>query len=208
MRGMRVADGLTSGSISIILPTFEFGGGSVDLSLDYDPAVNAAGGGNPGVTASRASGMGSGYAVGAKIGIGPVTAYAAHATESSTVVTDANDGQNVMVQLVANLGSISIGAGEWYANEENGGNDYSTSGMSVAFNVNDDLSVGYGDRSETYDAQSATIADVTMDSQKLEFAYTMGSMALKGYQIETDNPGWDSDAQADEVTEIAVNFAF
>ena len=38
--------------------------------------------------------------------------------------------------------------------------------ISVVFNVNDDLSVGYGDRSETYDAQSATIADVTMESQE------------------------------------------
>ena len=36
----------------------------------------------------------------------------------------------------------------------------------------------------------------------------MGSMALKGYQIETDNPGWDSDAASDEVTELSLTFSF
>ena len=207
VRGTRVADGLTSGSISIILPTFEFGGGSLDVSLDYDPAVNAAGGGNPGVTASRASGMGSGYAVGAKIGIGPVTAYAAHATESSTVVTDANDGQNVMVQLVANLGSISIGAGEWYANEENGGNDYSTTGMSVAFNVNDDLSMSYGELEDTREAQGATSA-VATEVKSIQVAYSMGSMAVKAKRVETDNPYNQTTNNSTEHTEISVSFTF
>ena len=53
-----------------------------------------------------------------------------------------------------------------------------------------------------------TVADVDMDSTSIQFAYTMGSMSIKGYQTDTDNPGWDSDAQSHEVTEIAVNFAF
>jgi hypothetical protein len=33
-------------------------------------------------------------------------------------------------------------------------------------------------------------------------------MSISGYQTDTDNPGWDSDASSDEVTELAVNFAF
>ena len=47
-----------------------------------------------------------------------------------------------------------------------------------------------------------------MSSTSIQFAYTMGSMSIKGYQTDTDNPGWDSDAKSDEVTELAVNFAF
>ena len=80
--------------------------------------------------------------------------------------------------------------------------------VSIAFNVNDDLSVGYGERTETYNAQAESTADVDMESKKIEFAYTMGSMALKGYQIDTDNPGWDANASSDEVTELSLTFSF
>ena len=85
--------------------------------------------------------------------------------------------------------------------------------MSIAFNVNENLSVSWGELEETYDAQSnvkggTEIADVEMSSTSIQFAYTMGSMSIKGYQTDTDNPGWDSDAKSDEVTELAVNFAF
>ena len=81
--------------------------------------------------------------------------------------------------------------------------------MSVAFNVNENFSVSYGDLTETYDAQDmGTIADVDMTSKSIQFAYTMGGMSVKGYQTDTDNPGWDSDASSDEVIELAVNFAF
>ena len=81
--------------------------------------------------------------------------------------------------------------------------------MSIAFNVNDSLSFSWSELTETYDEQDmGTVADVDMDSTSIQFAYTMGSMSIKGYQTDTDNPGWDSDAKSDEVTEIAVNFAF
>ena len=207
VRGTRLADGLTSGSISIILPTFEFGGGTVDVSVDYDPAANAAGGGNPGVTASRAASTGSGHAVGAKIGFGPVTLYGGYAEEESTKGTDANDGQNVMVQAVASLGSVSIGAGEWYANEGDGGNDYSTHGMSVAFNVNDDLSMSYGELEDTREAHGATSA-VATEVKSIQVAYSMGSMAVKAKRVETDNPYNQTVNNATEHTEISVSFSF
>ena len=87
--------------------------------------------------------------------------------------------------------------------------------MSIAFNVNENLSLSWGELEETYDAQSAAVpasgsavADVEMSSTSIQFAYTMGSMSIKGYQTDTDNPGWDSNAKSDEVTELAVNFAF
>ena len=83
--------------------------------------------------------------------------------------------------------------------------------MSIAFNVNENLSLSWGELEETYDAQShqtTNIADVEMSSTSIQFAYTMGSMSIKGYQTDTDNPGWDSNAKSNEVTEFAVNFAF
>ena len=85
--------------------------------------------------------------------------------------------------------------------------------MSVAFNVNENFSISWAELEEVYDDQSnaasgTETANVTMESTSIQFAYTMGSMSIKGYQTDTDNPGWDSDAQSDEVTEIAINFAF
>jgi hypothetical protein len=95
------------------------------------------------------------------------------------------------------------------------GGDFETESMSVAFNVNENFSISWAELTETYDTGDNTAAgratavpDVDMDSTSIQFAYTMGSMSIKGYQTDTDNPGWDSDAQSDEVTEIAVNFAF
>ena len=80
--------------------------------------------------------------------------------------------------------------------------------MSIAFNVNENLSISYGELEETYDTQGASEADVTMKSDSIQFAYTMGSMSIKGYQTDEKNPGWDSDAKSNEVTELAINFAF
>ena len=73
--------------------------------------------------------------------------------------------------------------------------------------------VSWQEVEETYDAQDdqkdgSDTPDVTKESTSIQFAYTMGSMSIKGYQTDTDNPGWDSDAQSNEVTELAINFAF
>jgi hypothetical protein len=206
VRGTKVADGLTSGSLSLILPTFEFAGGSIDLTLDYDPAATS-GGGDPGAQIARTAGVGSGTAVGAKLAYGPVTLYAAHATEESTVASAGNDGKNAMVQIVADLGALSVGAGEWYANEENGATDYSTSGMSIAFNVNDDLSFSYGELEDTKEGDSATAA-VTTDIKSLQVAYSMGSMSVKAKRVETDNPYQQTTQNSDETMEISVSFSF
>ena len=81
--------------------------------------------------------------------------------------------------------------------------------MSIAFNVNENLSISYGTLTETYDAQGVdSIADVDLESDSIQFAYTMGSMSIKGYNTDESNPGWDNDAEGNETTELAINFAF
>ena len=79
--------------------------------------------------------------------------------------------------------------------------------------MNENFSISWQEVEETYDAQDdqsdgSDTVDVTKESTSIQFAYTMGSMSIKGYQTDTDNPGWDSDAVSNEVTELAVNFAF
>ena len=48
--------------------------------------------------------------------------------------------------------------------------------MSIAANVSDNMSISWGELTETYDAQNATSADVDMKSTSIQFAYSMGSM--------------------------------
>ena len=82
--------------------------------------------------------------------------------------------------------------------------------ISIAFNVNDDLSISYTDKEDTYDAQDGanSIADVTMNTESLQVAYSMGSMSVKAYSTETSNPNFDGNADKRTVTEIALGIAF
>jgi len=75
----------------------------------------------------------------------------------------------------------------------------------IAFNVNDDLSVSYGERDVEYDNPSAT--NVTEKGEGIAIAYTMGSMKIAGNRNEVrDNDGTTS--SDDQMTEIALSFAF
>ena len=93
------------------------------------------------------------------------------------------------------------------------GGIFSSESMSVAFNVNENLSVSYTSTEDTYDDQSNTkggveVIDVTQDSTAIQIAYSMGAMSVKAYQMETKNPRYDSDAPDENVTEIALGLAF
>ena len=104
------------------------------------------------------------------------------------------------------MGPISIGYGEWYTNEKDAGDDYSTEGMSIAFAVNDELSVSWGELEDTKEAVSDSTA-VTAEMTAFQVAYTMGSMGIKLKHTETDN-GYHSTDKTAENTEIAVSFSF
>ena len=89
---------------------------------------------------------------------------------------------------------------------------FSSESMSVAFNVNENLSVSYTSTEDTYDDQthhaSTQVEDVKQDSTAIQVAYSMGAMSVKAYNMETKNPGFDNDAAKENVTEIALGLAF
>ena len=88
-----------------------------------------------------------------------------------------------------------------------GGTNKLTEAWGIAFNVNDDLSVSYGEREVEFGNDSA--AHVTEDTEGLAIAYTMGSMKIAGNNNEISNSqGATGAAATDEMTEIAVSFAF
>jgi outer membrane protein OmpU len=208
-------------------PSFDIGGGSISLMLGYTPEAGDAATGEGGVSVQSAS-FGSSTTAGVNVSFGGLTA-GAFGEEVQNDKGDASREANAMsATWYANYSFGPVSVGYQTGGLDHGinaastaataaktiaaaGGDFEFEKMSIAFNVNENLSVSWGELEETYDAQdnaSSAIADVTMESTSIQFAYTMGSMSIKGYQTDTDNPGWDSDAKSDEVTELAVNFAF
>ncbi len=75
----------------------------------------------------------------------------------------------------------------------------------LAFNINDSLSVSYGEREVEYDKASAT--NVTEEGEGIAVAYTMGSMKIAGNRNEVQNNAGTT-GNDDSMTEIALSFAF
>ena len=83
--------------------------------------------------------------------------------------------------------------------------------MSIAFNVNDNLSLSWSETTDTYDTQdnaSTAIADVDKDTEALQIAYSMGGMSIKAYRMEESNPNYDANATSSGKSEISLGLAF
>jgi len=80
-----------------------------------------------------------------------------------------------------------------------------TDAWGVAFNINENLSVSYGERDVEYDKASAT--NVTEKGEGIAIAYTMGSMKIAGNRNEVSDNGGTAGSD-DSMTEIALSFAF
>ena len=219
-------------SILYAAPALELGGATVNITAGYTPEAGDAVTGEGAVSAQSAS-YGSAKTLGVKVGIAGLTAgifgEEVEGDSGDGSVSGADDGADAMsATWFANYSFGPVSVGYQKAGLDHGINAAATAAtsaktiaaaggffesemMSIAFNVNENLSISYGELTETYNAQdnaSTAIANVDMESDSIQFAYTMGSMSIKGYQTETDNPGWDSNANSNTETEIAVNFAF
>jgi len=86
-----------------------------------------------------------------------------------------------------------------------GGVNQTTEAWGIAFNVNENLSVSYGERDVEY--SNAGSAHVTESGDGIAVAYTMGSMKIAGNQNSVSDNN-NSSGSNDEMTEIAVSFAF
>jgi outer membrane protein OmpU len=84
---------------------------------------------------------------------------------------------------------------------------YENTGMSVAYSVNDDLSISYTrEESEAnYQTSATTAYDVELDS--IQLAYSMGGATLSVARAEYENVAYAKDQDATE-TIIAMSFAF
>ena len=86
--------------------------------------------------------------------------------------------------------------------------------FSIAFNVNDDLSISYSEMTATYDSRGHQAdgvkqeLDVDEKHESLQLAYSMGAMSVKAYTTEITNPNFDEDAATVTKNEIALGLSF
>ena len=128
------------------------------------------------------------------------------AGQQTITAGDNGDTTNLTGFVNYSIGPVTVGYQQ--STEDTGGNggvsQYSDR-WGVAFNINENLSVSYGEAETEFANPSA--AHVTEDVEGIAIAYTMGSMKIAGNQNEGSNMAGTSGAN-DKMTEIAVSFAF
>ncbi len=116
--------------------------------------------------------------------------------------------KNEHMTVFANYSAGPVTIGYQHSNISNGGNgatDEITDAFGIAVNINENLSVSYGERDVEFDKASGT--NVTEDGDGIAVAYTMGSMKIAGNRNEVANNNGTAGSD-DSMTEIALSFAF
>jgi outer membrane protein OmpU len=225
-----------NGGITWAVPSFSMGGATASLVLGWTPNADDAAVSNGGVGTRVDSagvwgdGMDAGLTIATDMGL-TVGVYAATREQNTprSASEDANSDEfdGVWYAKYA-MGPVSVGYSHSYLDGarhtastgataakvvRTAGGLYEETQMSIAFNVNDNVSISYTDADDNYDAQDnnssgTATADVSQDSEALQISYSMGGMSVKAYQMERSNPGYDSDAAKHTATEISIGLAF
>ena len=118
------------------------------------------------------------------------------------------DGDNEHMTVFANYSFGPVTFGVQVSDIDQGsktGVNEDVDAWGLAFNLNDNLSISYGEREVEYKNPSA--ANVTEEGEGVALAYTMGSIKIAGNRNEVSNNN-NTASSNDEMTEIAVSFAF
>ncbi len=231
----KVGDFMDNNSVMYTSPTLEMMGASITAHLGYTPQANdkaVSDGGQVTYDADVGAGKEAGITIayeGLKVGV-----YGAE-RERTTPQTASSSGNYITDEFNGawyakyTMGPVSIGYSETYADagvtkalesttaaktRRDVGGIYTSESMSIAFNVNDNMSISYTTADETYDTQDDALTAVTTDDDvtesidAIQVAYSMGGMSIKAYNMEVTNPSQDDDAADQSVTEIALGFAF
>jgi len=129
------------------------------------------------------------------------------------VLEDTDDHQEVNIGGVFTMGPVSVGfakSGEFTGNQAAGDVDYYVNTMyGVSFNVNDDLSLSYGnfDSKKRAVQPAGNSADVEIESWQV--AYSMGGAAIKLAKTDSDNAVYTTAKTGDkDAVVMALSLAF
>ena len=146
---------------------------------------------------------------GSMLGVDGLAVGAGYGQKENGSETDTTYGDAVHMTAFANysVGPVTFGYQMSYIDENtNGTDDQAADAFGLAVNVNENLSISYGEREVTHKG-AGTSADVTEKFDGVAIAYTMGSMKIAGNMNEVSDSAGVAGAN-DSMTEIAVSFAF
>jgi outer membrane protein OmpU len=230
-----VGNYMDGNAISYTSPTFDLMGASITVDAGYAPTA-ADSSENDGSNDAHNESYGEGTELGVTISYDALK-LGVYGTERETSVPNSNtttgqeigDEFNGAWYVKYSMGPVSIGYSETYMDagvtqaneattasktERTAGGIFTGEQLSIAFNVNDNMSISYTTSDETYDTQDdaatavTTDDDVTETVDAIQVAYSMGGMSIKAYNMEVTNPDHDDDAADASITEIALGFAF
>ena len=214
-------------------PSFDMGGASVSFDLAWSPNASDGAVNNGGVGAQSDT-FGQGYGAGVTIsGLAEGLTLGVYGDIRENTLSPAAGADAVRDQFTGtwyakySAGPVSIGYQTSYFDSGLAGTAvvaaataktvgtaagvFEAESMSIAFNVNDNLSISWTDTADTYDAQdnaSTAIADVEKSTDAIQIAYSMGGMSIKAYRMEEKNPGYDANAVTTGKSEISLGLAF
>jgi outer membrane protein OmpU len=99
------------------------------------------------------------------------------------------------------MGGLTVGVQSSEFDPESGTTERDTTGLGISYQVNDDLSVSYGQHTTEYNSGD------DQEAAAIGIAYTMGSMSISGSYHSVDNI---ANTSTDDRTgyEVSVSFAF
>jgi outer membrane protein OmpU len=198
--------------------------GGVTITVAVAPDVGAADTDDKG-TKSGGAGTGAGYdatvninpSFGTEILSGLNLFLGAHTTETYNQTTQLNPRYEGLGGITLDIGPISLGyqtTGISTGSQVGTAEDYYRNQMyGVSFNVNDDLSVSYGNHSSIQGLVGGNEGTVTsstrMDMDSWQIAYTVGGASLRLAKTEVTNAAYQTKSLYDKDAKIlSVALAF
>ena len=192
------------GSTNVIGYTNTFAG--VSISAGY---TNGEGSTATGESASSGAGHGSTRDV--YLSMSPIDGLTIGAGQSVNSSTDTSTTSTDTVESVANIkytmGPVSAGYRMGESEDGTAGAaSHAITAWSLAFNVNDNFAISYGEQENEQNAVGATAA-VAEDVTGLSAAYTMGAASVRFNHSESSNDNYVASVD-DETTEISLALSF
>ena len=204
-------------------PSFDFAGAAVNFGVEYALDADTATG-KDGAVAADGPTYDEAIGVGVTASMAGLTlgAYASEATRNTPggdATINGEFGDNFSGSYCVNysMGPVSVGYQGYFLNNgaspkagaATGIADYSGDAMGIAFNVNDQVSIGYQKVSETQEALTSTKAS-DRDIKSISAAYSSGGMTMSIQQTDTDNFALAAAASAldTETVQVTLSFAF
>jgi hypothetical protein len=206
-------DGIGDGSVLVYSTEADVLPGATTMRLayntDWDHAAEIADGGSGNMGSND---HGSGWSVGLVSkpmdGLEVGASYANIDAASDKYEDDQIEGT---VYAKYAIGQVTVGYQQSYEDPQHVDDQsveyYDMNNYAISFQVNDDLSVSYGEYNSKQVMNGVSTTDVEAEASAWNIAYNIGGATIKAKKNKVDNSGHVAGTDLD-LTEVAISFAF